>query len=156
MTNLGHIDRVLGNMSVAYMQADSAFIADKVFPIVPVQKQSDIYYIYDKGDMFRDEVKERGRGAESVGGDWNASTADPYYCRKYAFHYDITEEERVNYDAPLVVERDSQSLFSQVIKIDHNDLCGLNSQRFECLIPLASANDPHIAPVHDQQFGISE
>lgn len=107
MLNLGHIDRVLGNMSVAYMQSESAFIADKVFPIVPVQKQSDIYYLYDKGDMFRDEVQERGRGAESVGGDWNASTADPYYCRKYAFHYDITEEERVNYDAPLNVERDT-------------------------------------------------
>ena len=107
MRNLGHIDRALTNISVAYMQGADAFIADKVFPIIRVQKQSDVYFEYSKSDMFRNEVQERGRGAESVGGNWNARIADPYYCRKYAYHYDITEEERVNYDKPLDVERDT-------------------------------------------------
>jgi hypothetical protein len=113
MSNLGHIDRALTNISVGYMQGDSAFIADKVFPIIPVQKQSDIYYVYSKSDMFRDEVKERGRGAESAGGNWNITTADPYHCRKYAYHYDITQEERVNYDQPIDVERDTTTWLSQ-------------------------------------------
>lgn len=107
MRNLGHIDRALTNISVAYMQGADAFIADKVFPIIRVQKQSDVYYEYSKADMFRNEVQERGRGAESAGGNWNARVADPYYCRKYAYHYDITEEERINYDKPLDVERDT-------------------------------------------------
>lgn len=107
MKNLGHIDRALTNISVAYMQGADAFIADKVFPIIRVQKQSDVYFEYSKADNFRNEVQERGRGAESAGGNWNARIADPYYCRKYAYHYDITEEERVNYDKPLDVERDT-------------------------------------------------
>lgn len=107
MRNLGHIDRALTNISVAYMQGADAFIADKVFPIIRVQKQSDVYFEYSKADNFRNEVQERGRGAESAGGNWNARIADPYYCRKYAYHYDITEEERVNYDRPLDVERDT-------------------------------------------------
>lgn len=107
MRNLGHIDRALTNISVAYMQSADAFIADKVFPIIRVQKQSDVYFEYSKADNFRNEVQERGRGAESAGGNWNARIADPYYCRKYAYHYDITEEERVNYDKPLDVERDT-------------------------------------------------
>lgn len=107
MRNLGHIDRALTNISVAYMQGADAFIADKVFPIIRVQKQSDVYFEYSKADNFRNEVQERGRGAESAGGNWNARIADPYYCRKYAYHYDITEEERVNYDKPLDVERDT-------------------------------------------------
>lgn len=107
MRNLGHIDRALTNISVAYMQGADAFIADKAFPIIRVQKQSDVYFEYSKADNFRNEVQERGRGAESVGGNWNARIADPYYCRKYAYHYDITEEERVNYDKPLDVERDT-------------------------------------------------
>ena len=42
-----HIDRALTNTSVAYMQDASAFIADKVFPIVPVKRQSDVFYIYN-------------------------------------------------------------------------------------------------------------
>ena len=107
MRNLGHIDRALTNISVAYMQSADAFIADKVFPIVPVSKRSDIYFQYSKADMFRNEVQERGRGAESAGGNWNLTEADPYFCRRYAYHYDITEEERANYDAPINVERDT-------------------------------------------------
>ena len=113
MTNLGHIDRALTNISVAYMQGDDAFIADKVFPTINVTKQSDVYFKYSKADMFRNEVQERGRGAESAGGNWNVELADPYYCRKYAFHYDITQEERVNYDKPLDVERDTTEWLSQ-------------------------------------------
>ena len=113
MTNLGHIDRALTNISVAYMQGDDAFIADKVFPSINVTKQSDVYFKYSKADMFRNEVQERGRGAESAGGNWNVELADPYYCRKYAFHYDITQEERVNYDKPLDVERDTTEWLSQ-------------------------------------------
>lgn len=105
--NLGHIDRALTNISVAYMQADDAYIADKVFPIINVTKQSDVYFKYSKADMFRDEVQERGRGAESAGGDWNFELADPYHCRKYAYHHDITQEERVNYDKPIDVDKDT-------------------------------------------------
>lgn len=111
--NNGHIDRALTNISVAYMQGDDAFIADKVFPMLSVNKQSDVYFRYSKADMFRNEVQERGRGAESVGGNWNFNLAPPYYCRKFAFHYDITQEERVNYDSPLDIDRDTVSWLSQ-------------------------------------------
>lgn len=113
MSNLGHIDRALTNISVAYMQGANAFIADKVFPILPVTKQSDVYYQYSKADFFRNEAQERGRAAESAGGNWNVSVADPYYCRKYAFHYDITQEEKVNYDQPIDVDRDTTGWLSQ-------------------------------------------
>lgn len=113
MTNLGHIDRALTNISVGYMQGADAFIADKVFPIVNVTKQSDVYYIYSKSDFFRNEVQERGRAAESAGGQWNMTVADPYHCRKYAYHYDITQEEKVNYDQPINVDRDTTEWLSQ-------------------------------------------
>lgn len=107
MKNGGHIDRAMTNFSVAYQQGADAFIADKIFPIIPVQKQSDIYFSYSKADAFRDEVKERGQGAESEGFNWDVKTENPYHCRKYALHYDITEEERANYDAPINVDRDT-------------------------------------------------
>lgn len=113
LTNLGHIDRALTNISVAYMQSADAFIADKVFPILPVTKQSDVYYVYSKSDFFRNEVQERGRGAESAGGQWNMSIAEPYHCRKYAYHYDITQEEKVNYDQPINIDRDTTEWLSQ-------------------------------------------
>lgn len=107
MTNGGHIDRALTNMSVAYTQAPNAYIADKVFPVIPVMKRSDTYFRYSKGDFFRDEMVERAKAAESAGGDFNMEEADPYYCRRYAFHYDITAEDKANYDLPLNVDRDA-------------------------------------------------
>lgn len=113
MSNLGHIDRALTNISVGWMQGAEAFIADKVFPIVPVVKQTDVYFIYSKADFFRNEATERGRAAESAGGQWNLKEAEPYHCRKYAFHYDITQEEKTNYDQPINVDRDTTEWLTQ-------------------------------------------
>lgn len=101
-----HIDRALTNMSVAYMQKDEAFIADKVFPIVGVQRQSDVYYRYSRADWFRDEAKKRAPATESAGGIYTLDTAT-YFCEKWAYHKDVTEEERVNADAPLRPDEDA-------------------------------------------------
>ena len=102
-----HIDRPLTNISVAYMQDATAFIADKVFPIVGVQKQSDTYFKYKKDDFFRDDAQERAKGTESAGGDYDIEQAPPYFCRKYAYHEDITEEDVVNADTPLQPKQDA-------------------------------------------------
>lgn len=112
-----HIDRALTNTSVAYMQDASAFIADKVFPIVKVKRQSDVFYVYNKGDFMRDEAQVRGAASESAGGDYGVEAADPYYCRKHAFHKDITPEERANYDEPLDADTDATDFVTQKMLI---------------------------------------
>ena len=112
-----HIDRAMTNVSVAYLQDASAFIADKVFPIVPVKRQSDVFYIYNKGDFMRDEAQQRGAATESVGGDYGVEASDPYYCRKHAFHKDVTPEERANYDEPLDADNDATEFVSQKMLI---------------------------------------
>lgn len=101
-----HVNRPLTMLSVAYAQAQSAFIADKVFPVVPVDKQSDLYYVYTKNDWFRDEAKPRGAGTESAGGGYNLSTAS-YKCDVFAFHKDIPDQVRANEDMPLNSDRDA-------------------------------------------------
>lgn len=115
--NDAHIDRALTNVSVAYLQDASAFIADKVFPIVPVKRQSDVFYVYDKGDFMRDEAQVRGAATESAGGDYGVEAASPYYCKKHAFHKDVTSEERTNYDEPLDADTDATEFVSQKMLI---------------------------------------
>ena len=112
-----HIDRALTNISVAYMQDADAFIADKVFPIIPVKRQSDVFYIYNKGDFMRDEAQLRGAAAESAGGDYGVEASDPYYCRKHSFHKDVTPEERANYDEPLDADTDATDFVTQKMLI---------------------------------------
>jgi len=48
-----HIDQPLSNLTLAYVQSQDTFIADKVFPTVGVARQSDKYYIYDRANMNR-------------------------------------------------------------------------------------------------------
>jgi len=112
-----HVDRALTNISVSYLQDASAFIADKVFPIVPVKRQSDIFYIYNKADFMRDEAQVRGAATESAGGDYGVEASDPYYCRKHAFHKDVTPEERANYDEPLDADKDATDFVTQKMLI---------------------------------------
>lgn len=110
-----HIDRALTNISVAYMQDESNFIADKVFPKVPVKKQSDLFFIYRKEDFFQDVAQERATGTESAGGDYNIDQSIPYYCRVYSFHKDVDDRERTNQDDPLNADRDASEYVSHAL-----------------------------------------
>jgi hypothetical protein len=102
-----HIDRALTEISIAYSQAPNSFIADKVFPVVQVNKQSDRYFMYKKEDWFRDDAEERAAATESAGGDYEIDNTPSYFCRKYAYHKDITEEDRANSDDPLTPDSDA-------------------------------------------------
>lgn len=112
-----HIDRAMTNISVAYLQDADKFIADKVFPIIPVQRQSDLYYKYNKGDFMRDEARQRAAFTESAGGDYGVEASEPYYCRKHAFHKDVSPEERLNYDEPLNADQDATIFVTQKMLI---------------------------------------
>ena len=52
-----HIDVPLTNLTIAYAQDMTNFIADKVFGTVSVDKQSDKYYIYDREGLRHGDVK---------------------------------------------------------------------------------------------------
>jgi hypothetical protein len=117
-----HIDRPLTNISVAYMQDAKNFISDKVFPIIPVQKQSDTYFEYNRDEFFRDEAQERAKGTESAGGDYSVEVADPYFARKYAFHMDVTEDDRVNADDPLKPNQDATEYVSQKLLLRRENM----------------------------------
>jgi len=101
-----HVDAILTNISVAYMQRAENFIADKVFPVIPVDKQSDKYFVYTKNDWLRDEAQVRADGTESVGSGYNITT-ETYYADVYAIHKDVGDQTRANADAPINVDREA-------------------------------------------------
>jgi hypothetical protein len=107
-----HVDAILTNISVAYMQKADNFIADKVFPVVPVEKQSDKYFKYTKNDWLRDEAEVRTDGTESVGSGYNITT-ETYYTDVYAIHKDVGDQTRANADAPINVDREAAEFVTQ-------------------------------------------
>lgn len=103
-----HTSVPLTNISIAYQQNQN-FIADRVFPIVSVQKQGDLFYKYLKGEWFRTVAEERAPGTETVGTGWNV-TSDSYYARVYGVHKDIDDQARANADSQFNLDRDATQL----------------------------------------------
>jgi len=110
--NQVHVDAILTQVSVAYIQEQDAFCATKVFPIIPVDKKSDLYYVYDKNDWFRDEAKRRAPATESEGSGYNVGT-DNYNCDVWAIHKDVDNQTASNTDVPLNPFRDATRFVTQ-------------------------------------------
>ena len=107
-----HVNRPLTNLSVAFMQSETDYVADRIFPVVPVEKKADSYYVYARDDWFRLEAKERAPATESAGGGWELNT-ETYNAKKHAFHKDVDDDLRTNADAALNVDNDATRFVTQ-------------------------------------------
>lgn len=96
-----HVNAPLSNVSVAYLQKQTDFVASRIFPVIPSDKKSNVYYKYTKDDWFRDEALPRAPGTESAGSGYSVTNTDSYDCVKYAIHKDIPDDVRANADAVL-------------------------------------------------------
>lgn len=93
-----HKDAALSNLSIAYR--NPMYIADQVFPTVPVKKQSDYFFKFLRGDWFRNDAGVRGPGAQAKRGGYKLSS-DTYACKEYAFAHPIPIELINNADDVL-------------------------------------------------------
>lgn len=98
-----HVAAALTNIAVAYIQSEDVYIADKVFPVVPVQHQTDKYFLWSKADFFRDEAQQRADATESAGTGVNLST-DSYSAAVWALHQDIGPQVRANADPSVDID----------------------------------------------------
>jgi hypothetical protein len=108
-----HVNAPLTNISVAYLQDQSDFIADRAFPSVPVQKQSDRYFSYDKGNWFRSKAKMRAPGTESAGSGYTIDNTPNYFCDVWALHKDVDDDVRANADSPIDVDREATEFITR-------------------------------------------
>ncbi|MCC8945995.1 hypothetical protein H8A97_13020 [Bradyrhizobium sp. Arg62] len=108
-----HVNVPLTNISIAFMQNPAGFVADRVFPTVPVLKQSDRYFTYSRADFNRDTMRKRAPGTESAGAGWRVDNTPSYYADVWALHKDIEDQIRANADSPLDMDRDATLFLSQ-------------------------------------------
>jgi hypothetical protein len=101
------------------MQSASTYIADKIFPKVPVKKQSDLYWKYGKSDWRRSDVKRRAPGTESPGVGWTMNT-DSYFAHVYAVHKDIDDQLRSNADSNFNLDRDATEFITNQLLLQRD------------------------------------
>jgi len=109
-----HVDAMLTNISIAYRNPD--YIADKIFPIVPVMKQSGIVPKYDQSHWFRDLAEKRA-GGKSPRGGFSVDKTDTYFSDRYWFGFEIDDETRDNSDAPFDIDRDATEFATDKVQM---------------------------------------
>jgi hypothetical protein len=112
-----HVNIPLTQISVAFIQDAKNFIADQVFPILPVERQSDSYLTYDRSYWFRDTAVERAPGTESAGDGYSVDFNNQYFARVYAIHKDIDDQTRGNALPPVDLDRDTTEWLTQKLLI---------------------------------------
>jgi len=93
-----HINKAMTNVSIAYRNEN--YIGEQVFPVVPVQKQSDKYFVFDKSSWFRNEAGMRAPGTVGPLVEYSVSSAT-YACQPIAAGKVVPDEIVDNADAPL-------------------------------------------------------
>jgi hypothetical protein len=110
-----HVDGLLTNVSIAYK--NKSYIADLVFGLVPVQRQSDIVPQYDKSHWFRDLAKLRAPGTRSERSGFKVDNTAKYFCDRYSFGFEIPDDVRANAQAPYDLDRDGTAFATDKIQM---------------------------------------
>lgn len=107
-----HIDVALTNVSVGYQ--NNAFVGERLFPSVPVVKQSNKYYIFGHETWsVHDDIRAAGAQANEIPG--YAVSTDTYFAQEHALQVPVTDEERQNADAPFDPDRDGAELVTEKV-----------------------------------------
>ena len=106
-----HVDAPLTNVSIAAMNTAEAFVAQKVFPRVPVTKESDKYFIYNKDFLFRSRTELRAPGAPVALRDYKVSNAT-YGAEEYAAGIMVPDRVAENSDSPLRPYEDATKILA--------------------------------------------
>ena len=111
-----HIDRPLSNLVVGFEPRNT--IVQDFLPIVDVNKQSDLYFKWTKGDFFR-IPSTTARAPKTKGRTVNfAVSSDSYYANNYALVDEMDFETLVNQDNPLKIEEKAASGIYNLLMLD--------------------------------------
>lgn len=108
-----HVNVPLTQIMIAYAQTvNNQFIADQVFPNIPVNNQSDFYYKFGRRSFLQTNAKRRAPGTETPGVDWTV-TKDVYFCDVMGLHHDIEDQLRANADSVFQLDQNGTNLITQ-------------------------------------------
>src|ERR1035441_6249553 len=121
-----HVNTPLTQISIAYLQNQDQFVAAQVCPIIPVSKQSDRYYVYNRGDFFRDQMQKRAPGTPAVSSGYRLDNTPTYFADVWAEAKPIPDQLRGNADAVLNIDRDATEFLTQQALIRREKIFAAN------------------------------
>lgn len=112
------VDKALTNVSIAYTNPDTSFIADQLFPRLSVDSETGIYFSFDKANLrAADDVRGPGSPANEVSYEVSQSTFGPLI--DHALKTKVTDEEvRQTGNTPLQPFTDATEFLTEKMKIN--------------------------------------
>jgi hypothetical protein len=122
-----HVNAVLSGVSVGWQPA--GFFATKVFPVVGVDRQTNIYPKYNKSFWARDlggpgsaptgsgQAVRRAPGTEARTAGFTVDVTNTYRTVNYALGFEISDELRANVDGPFNLDRDATVLLNSLLAL---------------------------------------
>lgn len=108
------VDPALSNVSIKY--SNDTFIADEVFPVVMVSKQTGKYYVYDKANLrINATLRAAGAGANEI--DFGLTTAS-FSCDDHALKEFVADEIQDQADAALNPLIDATETVTEQLMLD--------------------------------------
>lgn len=112
------IDPALSNVSIKY--TNDSFIADQIFPMVPVSKQTGKYYVYDKANLRIDKTnRAAGSGANEI--DLGLSTVS-FACDDHALKSFVADEIQDQAEAALNPLVDETETITEKLMLDRENI----------------------------------
>jgi hypothetical protein len=106
-------------LSVGYQQEADDFVANTVFPAIPVTNRSDVYFVYNRGDFFRNNMQKRAPGTPAAAAGYKLTTKT-YIADVWAEKKIIDDQIRANSDSPLQPDRDATMWLTQQALINRD------------------------------------
>lgn len=104
-------DQRLTNISIAQMNDPSVFVAQQVFPTVPVNLQAGKYVTYNSGDFNKTEMRATADGAPAPLAGWGRGEAN-YFCEVYKEGAIVGPAAIQNATAPFDLLRDTTTMLT--------------------------------------------
>ena len=103
-----HQNVPLTNLSRLYRPQEDGFVANDVCPMLPVQKESDTYYVWTQGDFFAVDVSDLVPDRDVPREIEFAATTESYIAQRRELAWTISDRERANADNQLRLEQTKQ------------------------------------------------
>jgi hypothetical protein len=141
-------------ISIAYR--NTGYIAEQIFPNVPVQKMSDKFFVFTKADWFRDEAGPRNPGTIGPQAGYSISSS-AYSAQPISITTVLPDEVLRNADAPLNMQRSSvEFVTDKVLLAIERDVASLtfdNGSWSASATPSTTWDDDASKPLKDIEIG---
>lgn len=108
-----HVSVPLTNLSIAHLQDLARFFqARTIFPVVPSNHKSDLYYKISAAETSRDQMAKRAPGAEAATVGWSYTT-EQFRADPHALRHDIPDQIRSDADPAIRLDSDATMILTE-------------------------------------------